>query len=224
MVEYGNPYDVMGNGLGKGHFTTYSKWRLGWVDADEIKEITTSGTYRIYAHDNAFHQGHTIALSIPSGNANYRYWLEYRTGNIGGLDTAARLGATVLLGGTADGIDSHPWFVDTTPGSKPDITPGYRFDFDRIDGVLAVGHSFQDKFGKTIIKTLAINNGTWNENGWVDIQVDFSGTVPIDRRFTLNRGPFQKGETARLNALGRNLQGFSTAPSFSIKKGTRSTR
>jgi len=116
------------------------------------------------------------------------------------------------------------WFLDTTPGSKPDTTLGLRFNFDLLDGVLDVGKSFQDKYGKTSFKTLAINSGTWNQDGWVDVQIDFSGTVPVDRRIARDLRYFGKDESPSLNMMGRTMAGFNPARTLSIKVENGSTR
>ncbi len=189
--EYGNPFDVMGHGGSTGHFNMLYKLRVGWKDSNEIKEIKTSGVYRIYAHDNAVHKGRVIGVRIPSGNASYGYWFEYRT-----VSTSARLGATVSFQGFKSTTNLDEWFLDTTPGSKTSS--------DENDGVLAPGKEFQDKYGTTTFKTLAINTGVWTEEGWVDLQVTIPGTTflqPLVRNQLMNgnEGYRQSG----LNILGR---------------------
>jgi hypothetical protein len=209
--EYGNPYDIMGRGGSTAHFNVLYKWRIGWEDADEIKEAKQSGIYRIYAQDNGLHKARTIGLRVPSGNLNYGYWFEYRT-----ISTSARNGATVMFQGfrTATNLDS--WYLDTTPGSK---TSG-----DESDGVLAVGKSFQDKYGETTFKTLAINSGTWTEEGWVDLQVTIPGTNPVS--LARNRGIaiFRDGTAPSFDMLGRSLAGLSPARTLAIKVENGSTR
>jgi hypothetical protein len=162
--EYGNPYDIMGRGGAVGHFNVLYKWRIGWEDAEEIKEITSSGTYRIYAQDNAVHKGRVIGLRVPSGNPNYGYWFEYRT-----VSASARNGAAVMFQGFRTNANLDSWYLDTTPGS--------RASGDESDGVLGVGKEFKDKYGEALFKTVAINSGTWNEEGWVDVQVTIPGTT-----------------------------------------------
>jgi hypothetical protein len=45
--------------------------------------------------------------------------------------------------------------------------------------VLVPGKEVHDKYGTAVIKTVAINSGVWDENGWVDVQVTIPGTVPV---------------------------------------------
>ncbi len=204
--EYGNPYDIMGHGGSTGHFNVLYKWRVGWEDADEIKEVTSSGTYRIYAQDNDAHKGRLLGLRVPSGDANYGYWFEYRA-----ITPSARNGAAVMFQGFRTTANLDSWFLDTTPGS--------RASGDESDGVLAVGKQFQDKYGQTAFKTVAINNGTWTQDGYVDLQVTFpaAGTLPFARRSGIrlirdSRGP-------AYDMLGRDAMGLASLPTLSLDQG-----
>ncbi len=164
--EYGNPYDVMGHGGSTAHFNVLYKLRVGWEDADEIKEVKTSGVYRIYAQDNAVHKGRLIGIRLPSANPNFGYWFEYRT-----LSPSARLGASVLFQGFKSATNLDSWYLDTTPNSKTSN--------DENDGVLVSGKEFKDKYGEVTFKTLAINTNVWNEEGWVDLQVTIPSSTAI---------------------------------------------
>jgi hypothetical protein len=202
--EYGNPYDIMGRGGSTGHFNVLYKWRVGWEDADEIQEVKASGTYRVYAQDNAAHKGRVIGLRVPSGNANYAYWFEYRT-----ISTTARNGAAVMFQGfrTATNLDS--WYLDTTPGS--------RTSSDEADGVLAVGKQFQDKYGEATFKTLAINSGTWNENGYVDLQITIPGTQPVTLSLDRNIRLFRPNGMPAYDMMGRAVKGRTAIQSLVIR-------
>ncbi len=209
--EYGNPYDIMGRGGSTGHFNVLYKWRIGWEDADEIKEVKTSGTYRIYAQDNGVHKARTIGLRVSSGDVNYGYWFEYRT-----ISTSARNGATVMFQGFRTNTNLDSWYLDTTPGSK---TSG-----DESDGVLAVGKSFQDKYGQTTFKTLAINTGVWSEEGYVDLQVTIPGTVPTGLQVARSVNLFRNGDAPSYNLMGRAMAGLSPARTLAVKVENGSTR
>jgi hypothetical protein len=188
--EYGNPFDIMGRGGASGHFNAVYKWRIGWLDSNELKEVKTSGVYRVYAQDNAVHKDRLIGIRVPSGDPNYAYWFEYR-----GATTSSRTGASVMFQGfkTTSNLDS--WFLDATPGS--------RTSNDETDGVLVSGKSFQDKFATanpTTFSVLGINTGTYTENGWVDVQVNFNG-VPAGLAPLARRIPIRNAEGVDL--LGR---------------------
>jgi hypothetical protein len=209
--EYGNPYDIMGRGGSTGHFNVLYKWRIGWEDADEIKEVKASGTYRIYAQDNPAHKARTIGLKVISGNINYAYWFEYRT-----VSTTARTGANVMFQGFRTNTNLDSWYLDTTPGSK---TSG-----DESDGVLGVGKSFQDKYGEITFKTLAINTGVWNEEGWVDLQITIPGTTPVALRQNRNIHIYREGESTSFNVMGRALEGLSPTRTLAVTVKDGSTR
>ncbi|HKP95925.1 MAG TPA: hypothetical protein VJ385_09225 [Fibrobacteria bacterium] len=208
--EYGNPYDIMGRGGSSGHFNVLYKWRIGWEDAEEIKEIKNSGIYRIYAQDNAVHKGRIIGLRVPSGNANYGYWFEYRT-----LSTAARNGAAVMFQGFRTSTNLDSWYLDTTPGS--------RSSGDESDGVLAIGRQFKDKYGETTFKTLAVNTGTWNEEGWVDVQITIPGSaVSLASRPGIRL--FRASEASAFNVMGRAVEGLSSVRTLAVKTENGSPR
>jgi hypothetical protein len=63
------------------------------------------------------------------------------------------------------------------------MTPGSRVpEYDFNDADLDVGKEFKDPFGNFTLKTLAVNEGRWDQNGWVDVQVTWTGghsIVPV---------------------------------------------
>ncbi len=73
-AEYGNPYSPMGhnrtflsNKTVKGtHFTTYEKFKLGWLRATSFDEVTTSRTVTISASNATFGQYKGIRIPIDS--------------------------------------------------------------------------------------------------------------------------------------------------------------
>src|SRR6185295_13861180 len=74
-VEYGDIFDTMGSAnAGTNHFNARYKSYLNWLQANEILSITSSGTYRIYAHDVSNSFG-LRALRIPR-DPSTNYWVE----------------------------------------------------------------------------------------------------------------------------------------------------
>lgn len=50
--EYGDPFDTMGgSGGGSRHFSASQKNRLGWIPDSDAITVSTSGVYRLHAHD-----------------------------------------------------------------------------------------------------------------------------------------------------------------------------
>jgi hypothetical protein len=191
--EYGNPFDIMGRGGSTGHFNMMYKWRIGWADTDEVKEVKTTGVFRVYAQDNSLHKGRLIGLKVPAGDPNYAYWFEYRT-----VASSARAGAEVMFQGFKTPSNMDSWFLDMTPGS--------RTSNDETDGVLASGKSFLDKYGTSSFTVLGINTGTYNENGWVDVQVVYNGMpLTLARAYRRAHGDHAEG----LDLLGRALDASS---------------
>jgi hypothetical protein len=201
--EYGNPFDVMGRGGINGHFNVMYKWRVGWIDSNEVIEVKATGTYRIYAMDNGIHKERLIGIRVPSGNPAYGYWFEYRA-----VNTSAQKGATVAFQGFNGSNNMDQWYMDMTPGSK---TSG-----DEQDGILAPGKEFKDKYGALTFQTVAINTGTYNENGWVDVLVTIPGTSKILARNTnlLRRG--LDGNSDAFSLLGRSMRGLSSAQALVV--------
>lgn len=73
--EYGNPFDVMGNGTQ--HFNAWFKRTLDWFPTSEVATVTTSGTYRIQALEQPVSSG-LHALKVPRGDGQKDYWVEFR--------------------------------------------------------------------------------------------------------------------------------------------------
>jgi hypothetical protein len=48
-IEYGNWYDVMGNGVLAAHYSNFQKDALGWIDEESKMTVTNSGVYTLYS-------------------------------------------------------------------------------------------------------------------------------------------------------------------------------
>lgn len=206
-VEYGNPYDVMGNAGSLGHFNANYKWRTGWLDQSEGLEAKSSGVYRVYAHDNPLHKGRLLTLRVPSSDTRYAYWFEYRSAN-----TNARNGAVVMFEGFQGTGNRGVHILDMTPGS--------RTSSDANDAVLAVGKNFTDKYGTASFATVAINSNVWTEEGWVDVQVTIPGTVLA--RFDRPTGPLRTlrpGEIRAFDLMGRAMGHALPSQALVVKDG-----
>jgi hypothetical protein len=76
--EYGDSFDTMGgSGGGRRHFSASFKARLGWIPASDAPTVTSSGIYRLHAHDIATAPVglRAIRLNRASGDP---YWIEFR--------------------------------------------------------------------------------------------------------------------------------------------------
>ena len=199
-VEYGSTYDIMGWSYSmEAHFNLNYKMRAGWVDGNEVREVKNTGIYRLYAHDNGLHQGRLLGIRVPSKDSRYAYWIEYRT-----AQAISRGGAEVLFEGFfTNDSPRRLHLLDLTPGSFAEQRD------DVNDAVLTPGRQFTDKYGTTVFKTLAINTGTWDQNGWVDMQVTIPGSIPVRLAEGENRlgleGKAERGRT--LTLTGRAIWG-----------------
>jgi MYXO-CTERM domain-containing protein len=74
-IEYGHPYDPMGNGCG--HMNVVQKTYMGWISECNVVTATTSGTFNLLPIELPCNG--TQALRFPAYDGRY-YYLEYRNG------------------------------------------------------------------------------------------------------------------------------------------------
>ncbi len=157
--EYGDPFDTMGgSGGGSRHFSASQKNRLDWIPAADAITVSSSGTYRLHAHDiTAAPFGiRAIRLNRSSGNP---YWLEFRqlwTSNKGlmnGVNFRWASGSSQLL--------------DMTPGSSG----------GKDDHSLTIGRTFSD-FGNNLHVTPTRKGNTYPES--LDIAINI-GPFPANQ-------------------------------------------
>lgn len=71
--EYGDGFDIMGSG--QRSFDSWAKWRLGWLPAESVLDVTNSQTAEIEFYETATLQpGATHALRIAAGDKTY--WID----------------------------------------------------------------------------------------------------------------------------------------------------
>lgn len=169
-IEYGDQFDVMGNGEIVSHFNMYFKKILGWTDGGEFLQAG-SGTFRIYAHDHAAKSGKLLAVRIPTPDPAIAYWIEYR--NVAYWKSKQfRLGPTIRMEGMTDEQDKTG-LLDMTPDSHSSENSDFQ------DAGLAVGKQYHDlRYGFTL-KTLAADTADKDQNGWVDVQIVGNGEVTL---------------------------------------------
>jgi uncharacterized delta-60 repeat protein len=158
-VEYGDVFDVMGNGLNfENHFSHLAKSILQWIPDTSVTTITSNGTYRVYRFD---HSGanltNTLALKIVRDSIR-DYWIGYRraTANAN-LDNGAYVLWGYNVSQASDLLDMN------TPNSNPN------------DAALAIGATFNDSVdGVTIHPTAQGGSGA---DEWLDVQVTFQPRI-----------------------------------------------
>jgi hypothetical protein len=162
-VEYGDSFDTMGNSTaGRRHFNTRYKNYLNWLPTTQVKIVTTSGNYRLFAHD-ATNAATTRAVRIAR-NAQTNYWLEFRQKF---TDRPALMDGVGLRWARTGNQQSL--LLDVTPGSAD----------GKNDSALLIGRTFSDRVAGIHITPLA-KGGTIPES--LDLQVNLG-------KFTNNRLP-----------------------------------
>jgi Bacterial Ig domain/PKD domain/Divergent InlB B-repeat domain/Carboxypeptidase regulatory-like domain/Immunoglobulin domain/Glucodextranase, domain B len=171
-IEYGDNFDTMGSAsAGANHFNARYKSYLNWLQAGETTNVTVSGAYRIYPHDDTNSTGLRGLKIVRSSTTNY--WVEFRqkfTGNRWLMS-----GAGIRWAGNGN-EKSH--LLDTTPGS-PD---------GKNDAALVLGRTFSDAASGIHITTLRkggttpesldmmVNLGTFPGNATPSVSIDPSST------------------------------------------------
>ena len=162
-VEYGDSFDTMGNAsAGKRHFNTRYKNYLNWLPTTQVKIVTSSGNYRLFAHD-ATNAATPRAVRIAR-NAQTNYWLEFRQKF---TDRPALM----------DGVGLRWARTGNQPSLLLDVTPGSADG--KNDSALLIGRTFSDRAAGIHITPLA-KGGTVPES--LDLQVNLG-------KFTNNQLP-----------------------------------
>jgi hypothetical protein len=138
-VEYGDSFDTMGNSTaGRRHFNTRYKNYLNWLPTTQVKIVTASGNYRLFAHD-ATNAATTRAVRIAR-NAQTNYWLEFRQKF---TDRPALMDGVGLRWARTGNQQSL--LLDVTPGSAD----------GKNDSALLIGRTFSDRAAGIHITPLA---------------------------------------------------------------------
>ena len=142
--EYGNFFDVMGDGYGfSAHYNTVSKRQLGWLPSNAIHFAKNNGTYRVYAYDQpTLEVGKRYGLNVAKDSVR-QYNLEYHPARGGRLAESA-LAIYSGMGSNAGHL------LDTTQGSPA----------GKNDGGIAVGRTFSDREADMHFTVLGVNATT----------------------------------------------------------------
>lgn len=103
-IEYGHPYDPMGNGCG--HMNVVQKTFMGWLEGCNVVTTTSSGTFNLMANERPCNG--TQALRFQAYDGRY-YYLEYRTGEGQFL---AGSGVLINLAGEVGGFGPPNYVLD----------------------------------------------------------------------------------------------------------------
>ncbi len=158
-LDYGDPFDIMGDGDFFAYdFSHWNKSLLQWLPDSSITLATTGNTYRIYRFDSP-----TADLALPRALKIVRdntrdYWIGYRRG----LDNAATDGGAYVLWG----------FNTATQGNLLDlVTTGS----SAADAPLPLLSTFNDTAAGISISPTA--QGGAGAEEWLDVQVTFQPRI-----------------------------------------------
>jgi hypothetical protein len=173
-IEYGDNQDTMGSAnAGSYHFNARNKSLLNWIRSGEVITASSSGTYRIYPHDDASVTNNFKVIKIARG-ASSNYWVEFRQKFTSNKWLMSGAGIRMAPNGS-----SYSQLLDMTPGS-PD---------GKNDAALVVGRTFSDTTAGVHITTLrkggttpesldiVVNLGTFAGNNTPSIALDAPATT-----------------------------------------------
>lgn len=127
--EYGDIFDTMGSSTaGRRHFNARYKSLLNWIPAEGVQLVSTSGVYRLTAHDEPGALG-IRALRFPRDSAT-NFWVEYRSLFTNFPASAQGVGIRVARSGNQSSL-----LLDMTPGS----------DGAKNDSSLMIGRTYSDR-------------------------------------------------------------------------------
>lgn len=173
VVEYGDPFDSMGNENDPGHFNAFQKERLGWLKNDSVTTVTTSGTYTVAPLETNDTRRKVLKIlkstDATTGKRTW-YYLEWRQAI--GFDAFLADNANVLDGmllhtGT-DGNGNSSNLLDITPASQ------LLKSWDWLDPALATGESFEDPDAGIVLRTEWVTN----TEAAVTVSLDSGSTDP----------------------------------------------
>lgn len=197
-VEYGDSFDTMGNATaGKRHFNARYKNHLDWLPTTQVRIVTASGNYRLFAHD-ATNAATPRAVRIAR-NTQTNYWLEFRQRF---TDRPALMDGVGLR--WARSGNQQSLLLDVTPGSAD----------GKNDSALLIGRTFSDRAAGIHITPLA-KGGTVPES--LDLQVNlgkFTNNLPPGVTLSASASSAFAGAPVTFTATANDPDGDSLAYSW----------
>ena len=181
-IEYGDPYDSMGGGIGD--FNVYEKYRLGWLPSSEILWDPRPGAYVLDQLEVGSPRPHAIVIRTAKDN----YWVENRRDSaqtvegaiVGPPGVLVRTGSPerYVLGTDLSAYDRL--VADPTGRGRPAMLPGERYLLpgafsltfvSRLDGRARLRFAWTDRTPPGAVRNLAAARGedglglqlTWGE-------------------------------------------------------------
>ncbi|MBK9655973.1 MAG: carboxypeptidase regulatory-like domain-containing protein [Rhodanobacteraceae bacterium] len=168
LVEYGDNHDLMGNSGSSGgtpdyHFHPLQKKLLGWLSDSQFHTATSSGIYRIYAHDQpGLVAGQKVGLRVAH-SPQEEVWYSFRQ-------------SWVSNPWSMNGAEMHIWnpWIHTYGGANPantirlDPRPATPQGID--DAALTIGRTFHDAYSDVYVTAVG-KGGTQPESLDLDVRI-----------------------------------------------------
>ena len=206
--EYGDAFDVMGAAY-SGHYNSYQKERLGWLNSGASPPITTvtaSGTYDIGAYETQDSTAKALKILQSSSSSSY-YYVEFRQPI--GFDSFVTaysdvVGGVVVHLASPSNVNSSE-ILDMTPTSPATF----------FDPGLIVGQSYQDATAGVTITPVSVGSTA-------SVQVTLAGATCTHANPSLTMSPSQSawvasGTTESFTAtLSNNDNSACSSSSFNL--------
>jgi hypothetical protein len=155
-IEYGDLFDKMGGTTYSGHFNSFQKERLGWLNSGSsplITTVDTSGTHTLEAYETVGSAPKALKILKSTDPATgYRTWYYIEARKAIGFDgflatvTNNAINGVLIRMGSEPGGDSS-YLVDMTPAIDASIWDWF------VDAPLVAGQSYSDAGAGSTITT-----------------------------------------------------------------------
>ncbi len=169
VINYGDPYDVMGHTAWDKTFlfSSASRYKVGWLSENQAPVVSTNSTHTITVLEK--YDPGIKTIRIKKLDTNEYYFISYRQpiGYDKTLSPSITRGASIHILGSSKsppdfpGIYGHTYLIDTTPGN--DVTD---------NAALGDGEFFYDHINKILIKQLS------HDENSAKVEVSFGDSIP----------------------------------------------
>ena len=217
-VEYGDVFDKMGGSTYPGHFNSFQKERLGWLNAGVSPSITTvqaSGTYALEAYEMPGSGAKALKILKSTDPATgYRTWYYVEARKPVGFDdflasvvNTASNGVLIRTGSESDGNSSN--LLDMAPTTDTSI-----WDW-LVDAPLVAGQSYADPDTGITIAT------AWANSAGAAVTVNLGGTAstPATLAISTDQGSYTRSQSVAVTArLSGPMPVAGTPVAFNVQK------
>ena len=201
-TEYGDPFDLMGDGdFVENDFSHWNKSLLQWIPDTAVLVVTSDETVRVYRFDDSGADLNLTRAVKVVRDPTRDFWIGYRRGL---SSSATNNGAYVLWG-----------YNTLTQGNLLDLnTPSS----DPSDAPLALGSSFNDSAAGITISVIA--QGGSGAEEWLDLSIAFQ---PRLQWSALSYVANEQGGSATIAVTRSNNSSGAVSVNYATAGGTASS-